>query len=42
MINSWEVDADKLKELEKLLYGDTNTEPKLPLPSEISALLAAA
>lgn len=42
MINSWEVDTDKLKELEKLLYGDTDTEPKLPLPSEISALLAAA
>lgn len=34
-INSKLVDATKLATLEKKLYGDTDTEASLPLPSEI-------
>ena len=34
-IDSTKVDKAKLAELEKILYGDTTTEPRLPLPSEI-------
>lgn len=34
-INSKLVDSAKLTALEKKLYGDTDTEPSLPLPAEI-------
>lgn len=45
-INSLEVDAEKLKELEDILYGTTGTgegtEARLPLPDEVAALFATA
>ena len=34
-IDSTKVAKEKLAELEKILYGDTNTEPRLPLPQEV-------
>lgn len=34
-IDSTKVDKGKLAELEKILYGDQNTEPRLPLPQEV-------
>lgn len=34
-IDSTKVDKAKLAELEKILYGDQNTEPRLPLPQEV-------
>ena len=40
-INSKLVDAQKLAAFEKKLYGDTDTEPSLPLPAEVLALFPA-
>lgn len=40
-IDSTKVDADKLAALETILYGDTATEARLPLPDEIITLMAA-
>lgn len=47
-IDSTKVDADKLAELEEILYGkdgtgesDTGTEARLPLPNELKELFAA-
>ena len=40
-IDSTKVDADKLATLEKMLYGDEQTEAKLPLPDEVAAIFAA-
>ena len=40
-IDSTKVDSTKLAALEKILYGDTDTEPRLPLPDEIATLMAA-
>ena len=37
-IDSTKVDAEKLAELEKKLYGDTSTEAQLPLPSEVKTI----
>ncbi len=34
-IDSTKVDKAKLTELEKILYGDESTEPRLPLPQEV-------
>lgn len=34
-INSTEVDADTLADLEQILYGDTGVDPALPLPDTI-------
>ena len=34
-IDSTKVDADKLKELEDMLYGTESEEPKLPTPKEV-------
>lgn len=34
-IDSTKVDADKLKALEAILYGTSDKEPRLPLPSEL-------
>lgn len=41
-INSTEVPADKLAELEDILYGTAGTEPRLPLPAEVIALFAGS
>ena len=41
-IDSTKVDAAKLAALEAILYGDTETEARLPLPDEIAVLFAAA
>ena len=40
-IDSTKADPTKLAALEKILYGDTDTEPRLPLPDEIATLMAA-
>lgn len=42
VIDSTKADPTKLAALEKKLYGDTDTEPTLPLPDEIKTLMAAA
>lgn len=39
-IDSTKADPTKLANLEKLLYGDENTDPKLPLPDEVATLFA--
>lgn len=41
-IDSTKTDAAKLKALEDLLYGTEAAESKLPLPTEVIALLSAA
>lgn len=41
-IDSTKADPTKLAELEKILFGDTETEPRLPLPDEIAQLLDVA
>lgn len=41
-IDSTKVDPEKLAALEKILYGDTETEARLPLPDEIAELIGAA
>lgn len=38
VIDSTKVDAAKLKELEKILYGSADTESKLPTPAEVAAI----
>lgn len=35
-IDSTKVNAEKLAALEKILYGDTDVEPRLPLPNEVA------
>lgn len=40
-IDSTKVDTVKLGNLEKILYGDIETEARLPLPDEIAELFAA-
>lgn len=40
-IDSTKVDPGKLAALEKVLYGDTDIEPRLPLPDEITSIMAA-
>ena len=42
VIDSTKVEAAKLAEIEKLLYGDTATQPKLPTPEEIMTILQPA
>lgn len=39
-IDSTKANPAKLAELEKILYGDTDTEPRLPLPTELATLFA--
>lgn len=39
VIDSTKVDKDKLAALEDILYGGADTEPHLPLPDEIVALM---
>ena len=41
-IDSTKVDADKLAELEAILYGSEDEEPRLPLPDEIATLIGKA
>ena len=40
-IDSTKVEPGKLAALEKVLYGDTDIEPRLPLPDEITSIMAA-
>ena len=39
IIDSTKVDKSKLTALEAILYGSTETEPRLPLPDEIATLM---
>lgn len=39
-LDSTKIDKEKLASLEEILYGSEDTEPRLPLPDEIVALLA--
>lgn len=39
-IDSTKVDSENLKELEDILYGTTEEEPRLPLPDEIAEIFA--
>ena len=39
-IDSTKIDADKLTQIETLLYGGDSAEPKLPLPDEIAGIIA--
>ena len=41
-IDSTKIDAEKLKKIEDMLYGEGATEAKLPLPDEIKTILAGA
>lgn len=41
-IDSTKADPTKLAALEAILYGNEETEPRLPLPDEIATLMAAA
>lgn len=41
-IDSTKADPTALKKLEDILYGAAETEPRLPLPDEITTLMAAA
>lgn len=41
-IDSTKVNAAKLKELEDILYGTENEEPRLPLPDEIAEIIGTA
>lgn len=38
-IDSTKVDSTKLAALEKILYGDENTDPRMPLPDEVISIL---
>ena len=40
-IDSTKVDAEKLAELEAIIYGSADTEPRLPLPDEIISLVGS-
>lgn len=41
-IDSTKVDAAKLAAFEKILYGDEESEPRLPLPAEVASLFNTA
>lgn len=41
-IDSTKADPTKLADLEKILYGDTESEARLPLPDEIKTLMTPA
>ena len=40
VIDSTKVNAEKLTALEKILYGDTEAEARLPLPDEVASIMA--
>lgn len=42
VIDSTKVNAEKLAALEKILYGDTEAEARLPLPDEVAQVMATA
>ncbi len=42
VINSTKVDKEKLAQLEAILYGSEDTEPRLPLPDEIAEIFKTA
>ena len=42
VIDSTKADPTKLAELEKILYGDGETEARLPLPDEVATTMKAA
>lgn len=42
VIDSTKVTPEKLTALEKILYGDTDTEARLPLPDEVASIMAGA
>lgn len=42
VIDSTKVDAEKLAALEKVLYGDTDVEARLPLPDEVLSIVNGA
>ena len=41
-IDSTKVEAEKLAALEKILYGDAETDARLPLPNEVATIMGAA
>ena len=41
VIDSTKATPEKLTALEKILYGDTETEARLPLPDEIASIMSA-
>lgn len=42
VIDSTKTDADKMAAFELILYGDTDAEPRMPLPDEVFTLFPAA
>ena len=40
-IDSTKVAAEKMTALEKILYGDTEVEPRLPLPNEVATIIGS-
>ena len=41
VIDSTKATPEKMAALEKILYGDTEVEPRLPLPNEVAQVMAA-
>ena len=41
VIDSTKATPEKLAALEKILYGDTDVEPRLPLPNEVAQVMSA-
>ena len=41
VIDSTKANPEKLAALEKILYGDTEVEPRLPLPNEVAQVMTA-
>ena len=41
VIDSTKANPEKLAALEKILYGDTEVEPRLPLPDEVAQVMTA-
>ena len=41
VIDSTKTTPEKLAALEKILYGDTEVEPRLPLPNEVAQVMSA-
>ena len=40
VLDSTKLSAKKMAAIEKVLYGDTDTEARLPLPDEVKTILA--
>lgn len=41
-VDSTKVDADNLKDLEDILYGTEDEEPRLPLPDEVKSIITGS